>query len=69
MAQANTPGLANWVCGETRLRAKWRMDGVGVGEILEKHWRKRLADSQVKGRQREGPDELQTRQFVGLCSS
>lgn len=69
MTQADTPGPAGCVHGETKLRANWRM-GVRVGTLEEEQAsRKRLTDSQVTGRQREGPEELQARPFVGLCGS
>lgn len=43
------------------------MVGVGVGTLEEEQAsRKRLADSQVRGRQREGPGG---QRFVGFCGS
>lgn len=44
--------------------------GVRVGTLEEEQAsKKRRTDSQVMGRQGEGPDELQARQFVGVCGS
>lgn len=66
MTQANTPGPAS--CGHGETTGGWM--GVRVGTLEEEQAsRKRLTDSQVVGRQGEGPDELQARQFVGFCDS